>query len=132
MTIPPKLICRQGARLPGYAHTKKRAKELAQEVDRLNRTVAELAAVGIAEFALGDDRIEALGHLHRAAGQGPQLFGPRRALVPAGQQDRGDSLRLQRRGQSISPQLLRSVFSSEVLKQICSGRARRIDVIETL
>ena len=47
MTIPPKLICRQGARLQGYAHTKKRAKELAQEVDRLNRTVAELAA-GIA------------------------------------------------------------------------------------
>ena len=47
MTIPPKLIRRQGARLQGYAHTKKRAKELAQEVDRLNRTVAELAA-GIA------------------------------------------------------------------------------------
>ena len=27
---------------------------------------------------------------------------------------------------------LKTVFSSEVLKQICSGRARRIDVIETL
>ena len=47
MTIPPKLIRQQGALLQGYAHTRKRAKELAQEVERLNRTVAELA-VGIA------------------------------------------------------------------------------------
>ena len=33
--------------MQGYAHTRKRAKELAQEVERLNRAVAELAA-GIA------------------------------------------------------------------------------------
>ncbi len=43
MTIPPGLIRRQGALLQGYVHTPKRAKELAQEVDRLNRIVAELA-----------------------------------------------------------------------------------------
>jgi hypothetical protein len=43
MTIPPGLIRRQGALLQDYAHTQKRAKELAHEVDRLNRIVAELA-----------------------------------------------------------------------------------------
>ena len=43
MTIPPGFIRRQGALLQGYVHTQKRAKELAKEVDRLNRVVAELA-----------------------------------------------------------------------------------------
>ena len=47
MTIPAKLIRRQGSRLQGYAHSKKRSRELAREVERLNSTVAELAA-GIA------------------------------------------------------------------------------------
>ena len=47
MTIPAAFIRQHGARMQGYAHTPKRAKELAQEVERLNRTVTELAA-GIA------------------------------------------------------------------------------------
>ena len=47
MTIPPAFIRQHGARMQGYAHNQKRARELAQEVERLNRTVAELAA-GIA------------------------------------------------------------------------------------
>jgi hypothetical protein len=47
MTIPPGFIRQHGARMQSYAHTPKRARELAKEVNRLNQTVADLAA-GIA------------------------------------------------------------------------------------
>ena len=43
MTLPPRLIRQQGDLLQAYAHSAKRARELAQEVERLNRVVADLA-----------------------------------------------------------------------------------------